>query len=90
MKYATFPGENAHLYGSGKDAEVTYEGFKLPVTIINHDGRYGVHVTLKSPVLKVIVCVEGIKDFLHRKPLEKKEVELITELHLFEKYVNPL
>lgn len=90
MKYATFPGENAHLYQPGKDAEVIYGGYTLPAIIISHDGRYGVHVTLKSPVLKVTVSVEGVKSLIYRKPIEKKEVELISKLHLFEHYVKQL
>jgi hypothetical protein len=87
MNFGTFHGVNAHLYVPGKNAEVTYEGQKLPATIVRHDGRHGVDVKLDSPVLKVTVTV--IKR-LFRKDLEEKKVEMIEDLHLFETNVKPL
>lgn len=87
MNFGTFHGVNAHLYESGKDAEVTYEGQKLLAIIIGHNGRHGVDVKLKTPILKITITVT--KRFL-REDLVEKKVEVIEEIHLFESYVKPL
>lgn len=66
---------------------MVYEDQKLPATILGHDGRHGVMVKLKTPVLKVTVTIT--KRFL-REDLYEKKVELVEELDLYEGYVKPL
>jgi hypothetical protein len=87
MNFGTLHGVNAHMYVPGKNAEVTYEGQQLLATIIGHNGRHGVDVRLKNPILKVTITVT--KRFF-RRDLVETNVEMIEELHLFETLVKPI